>query len=83
MLMADQFGKANVQLGHPTQLCAPVEFEGSKINDKDTHFVCYETLSQGPSEPIQVETKNILDNPNRLAVGQRNMVCLPSSKEHK
>lgn len=88
-MMVDQFGQTRTAIGHPVQLCKPVELnkrgatsEAVAKQYKD-HLVCYELFDMDGrrSRPFDVRVENVIGI-NVLKTGHADQLCVTSTKEH-
>jgi hypothetical protein len=78
----DQFGKQDIKLGQPVQLCNPtVKYHNKKmfpaVNPK-AHLICYQIM-QSESKPHTVDTRNQFYK-RKYQTGPRTVFCAPSFK---
>ena len=78
----DQFGKQDIKLGQPLQLCNPtVKVHKGKVfgavNPK-AHLICYQIMN-AESKPRTVDTRNQFNN-RKYQTGVRTVFCAPSYK---
>jgi hypothetical protein len=84
IVVADQFGKAEIVLGQPFLLCNPsIKVHNGKnyaILNKRVHQVCYNIVKQSDQQPMRrVRTANQFTTADML-IGPRQMFCVPSYK---
>lgn len=84
IVVADQFGKAEIVLGRPFMLCNPSlkVHNGKKygVLNKKVHQVCYNIVKQNDGQPTRkVRTANQFTTAD-MAVGGRFVFCVPSYK---
>jgi hypothetical protein len=81
----DQFETRTAQVFRPHILCNPVDKNGSGIQNRDCHLVCYRLRASLPifrSQPVTIEDQFSAQNLDALrgVCGSVDYVCLPSSK---
>ncbi|WP_439103614.1 DUF7450 family protein [Celeribacter marinus] len=81
----DQFGEGTIVLGDPVLHCNPSRkrHNGAEfgIENKERHLVCYEIIKQSPVYPPAVEIENQIGTSIYAFDQDREMFCVPSSKE--
>ncbi len=78
----DQFGKQDLKIGQPIQICNPtVKYHGKKkfaaVNPK-AHLICYQIMSP-EAKPHMVDTRNQF-YARKYQTGPRTVFCAPSYK---
>jgi hypothetical protein len=81
----DQFGEAKIVIGKPVLHCNPSfkrhNGEDFPIHNRIRHLVCYEILDQSEMKAPPVKIKNQIESNIYIVEQQREMFCVPSSKE--
>ncbi len=77
--VSDQFGSDVIEVKKPSLLCAPVDKEGSGINDPETHLCCYKIKGTKLDPPAEVEIEDQFGT-LELKVKKPELICLPCSK---
>jgi hypothetical protein len=79
----DQFGKQDIVLGQPIQICNPTAKVHNDrqfpIINKQAHLICYQIVKQPEAKPHAVLTQNQFYN-RKYQTGPRIMFCAPSYK---
>lgn len=85
IVVTDQFGKSEVVIGRPRMLCNPsAKVHNGKeygVRNKERHLVCYDYVKQSRVRPQNLKINNQFA-PDDVVSTQREMFCVPSSKEH-
>jgi hypothetical protein len=79
----DQFGKQDIVLGQPIQICNPAakvhkDRKFPIINQK-AHLICYQIVKQPESKNRMIDTRNQFYN-RKYQAGPRTLFCAPSFK---
>jgi hypothetical protein len=85
LVIEDQFGEAKIVIGKPVLHCNPSfkrhDGQDFPIHNRIRHLVCYEILGQSEMKAPPVEIKNQIESNIYIVEQQREMFCVPSSKE--
>jgi hypothetical protein len=76
--LKDQFVGWGVRLGRAMLLCNPVEKNGERPKDPDTHLVCYSIPAKNAGKKVVVRHQF---GEQVLTVGGTVFLCLPSTKK--
>lgn len=77
--LGDQFGDSGGLVGHPVRLCNPVDKNGEGIANEDVHLVCYAIRTE-PAIQVQSVTISNQFGEDKLFIGERDTLCVPSKK---